>query len=63
MVRFDAGAHYRVSKRGLVLAGAGGETVLFEHPRSSELPELLADDPEATALEERLWARRSLPIS
>jgi hypothetical protein len=49
MVRFDAGANYRVSKRGLVLAGAGGEAVLFEHPRR-----YLSDSALVVALAEKL---------
>jgi hypothetical protein len=32
MVRLAPDTQYRVSKRGLVLAGAGGDTVLFDHP-------------------------------
>ena len=45
MVRLARDAQYRMSKRGLVLAGESGETVLFEHPRAAELAELLAEPP------------------
>lgn len=54
MVRLAAHAHYRVSKRGVVLAGATGETVLFEHPHAGALPELLAQDLPRDDLEARL---------
>jgi hypothetical protein len=54
MVKLADQAQYRVSKRGLVLAGAHGDTVLFEHPRAPELPELLCDDPEPDVLAHRL---------
>ncbi len=54
MVRLATHAHYRVSKRGLVLAGESGETVLFEHPRADQLPDLLADDPDTHTLADRL---------
>lgn len=54
MVRMAADAKFRVSKRGLVLAGGDGETVLFEHPKAGEFPTLLAADPEADVLREQL---------
>lgn len=54
MVRLAPHAHYRVSKRGLVLAGATGETVLFEHPKADALPEMLAEDLDQADLEARL---------
>lgn len=54
MVRFAPQAQYRVSKRGLVLAGESGDTVLFEHPRAADFPTFLADDPDASVLAERL---------
>lgn len=54
MVRLAADAHYRVSKRGVVLAGSTGETVLFEHPRAAALPDLLTEDLEPADLETRL---------
>jgi hypothetical protein len=54
VVRLATHAHYRVSKRGLVLAGATGETVLFEHPRADVLPDFLAEDLDRTELEARL---------
>lgn len=54
MVRMDPDAHHRSSKRGLVLAGRTGETVLFEHPLATTLPALLADDPDRAELVSRL---------
>lgn len=54
MVRLAPDARYRISKRGLVLAGETGETVLFEHPRAADLPDLLGDDPTSAVLVSRL---------
>jgi hypothetical protein len=54
MVRLAPDAQYRVSKRGLVLAGAGGDTVLFEHPHAATLPELLATDPDPAEIADQL---------
>jgi hypothetical protein len=54
MVRLSPGAEYRISKRGLVIAGRTGETVLFEHPRADALPALLAANPGRQDLEEQL---------
>lgn len=49
---------WRVSHRGLVLAGADGDAALLEHPRAAHLPELLADSPTAGELAARLGAPR-----
>lgn len=48
-----------MSKRGLILAGRSGETVLLEHPRAAQLPTLLEDDPDPT----ELLVRMGPPIS
>ena len=53
-VQFAPEVEWRVSKRGLVVAGADGEAALLEHPRAAELPDLLAADPSATLLAEQL---------
>lgn len=54
MVALAPDINYRVSKRGLVLACANGDTVLFEHPRAGDLPTLLASDPDAGKLKNEL---------
>ncbi|MCK0515685.1 hypothetical protein [Williamsia sp. DF01-3] len=50
MVALAPHTHYRVSKRGLVLACPNGDTVLFEHPRAADLPVLLATNPDPSHL-------------
>lgn len=47
---------WRVSKRGLVIAGVEGDALLLEHPRAAQLPDLVADHPAAALLAERLGA-------
>ncbi|WP_319430027.1 hypothetical protein [Mycobacterium sp. RTGN5] len=54
MVRLDPHAAWRLSKRGLLLAGSNGDTVLLEHPRAGQLPAMLADDPDPGQLQQRL---------
>jgi Zn-dependent protease len=41
-MKFAPSVRHRVSKRGLVIAGAEGDAFLLEHPRATELPGLLA---------------------
>jgi hypothetical protein len=53
-VQFAPEVEWRVSKRGLVIAGADGEAALLEHSRAAELPALLTADPSATELAEQL---------
>lgn len=48
---------WRVSKRGLVIAGAAEDGVLLEHPRAGELPAML----EATPTPEQLATRLGPP--
>ena len=51
MLRLADGAHYRRSKRGLVLAGpTGSDTVLFEHPAAHALPDRLTGEHDIDAL-------------
>ncbi|TQN46296.1 putative peptide zinc metalloprotease protein [Humibacillus xanthopallidus] len=45
---------WRASKRGLVLASPSSGTVLFEHPRSAALVDLLVDDPTPEELRRKL---------
>lgn len=54
VVQFAPEVEWRVSKRGLVVAGADGTAALLEHPRAAELPDLLAAGPSATELAEQL---------
>ncbi|MCD2198278.1 hypothetical protein LQ327_33425 [Actinomycetospora endophytica] len=51
-------ARWRVSHRGLVLAGEDGDAALLEHPRAAELPELLGDSPTTEQLAQRLGKPR-----
>lgn len=53
-VQFAPGVQWRVSKRGLVIAGVDGDAMLLQHPRAAVLPGLLAADPNATELAQRL---------
>ncbi|ROP28068.1 zinc metalloprotease [Couchioplanes caeruleus] len=53
-MQFAPEVAWRVSRRGLVIAGTDGEAALLEHPRAAELPGLLAADPSPAELAERL---------
>src|SRR4051812_2288156 len=44
-VRFADEVEWRVSRRGLVIAVPGGDSVLLDHPHAADLPGLLAEDP------------------
>ncbi len=54
MVRLHPDVTWRVSRRGLVLASPGCGSVLFEHPRSADLVDLLAADPSPEQLRAQL---------
>ncbi|WP_407651432.1 zinc metalloprotease [Actinoplanes sandaracinus] len=58
-MQFALGVEWRVSKRGLVIAGVDGDAMLLEHPRAAVLPGLLAANPNATELAERLGGPNS----
>lgn len=62
MVVFGPSTEYRVSKRGLLIADSSGDTVLVEHPASSQLPSLLADDPSPEELARRLGPPRGAEL-
>ncbi|GAA0813025.1 hypothetical protein [Spirilliplanes yamanashiensis] len=55
-MRFATDVEWRVSRRGLVIAAPDGDTVLLEHPRAADLPDLLVDDPGPGELGDRLGA-------
>jgi hypothetical protein len=61
-VRFADEVEWRVSRRGLVIAVPGGDTVLLDHPHTADLPVLLADDPSADELAERLGSPNAEPL-
>ena len=54
MVHLHPDVAWRRSKRGLVLASPACGSLLFEHPRSAALVDLLADDPDPSRLRAEL---------
>jgi hypothetical protein len=61
-MQFTSEVEWRVSRRGLVVAGPGGDAVLVDHPRAGELPRFLADDPAADVLAARLGPPNAAPL-
>jgi hypothetical protein len=61
-VQFANEVSWRVSRRGLVLAAPGGDTVLLDHPHAADLPALLTDDPSAAELAARLGPPNAAPL-